>query len=58
MNKDQIKGRAKKTKGTVKEATGKALGDDKLQAKGKVEKLAGSIQATYGDTKNDISKNS
>ena len=49
MNKDQVKGRVEQAKGSVKETTGKALGDRQLQGEGKVDKAAGKTQATYGD---------
>ena len=35
MDKDRIEGAAKQTKGAVKEAVGKVVGDAKLQAEGK-----------------------
>lgn len=52
MNKEQIIGRVRKTKGLVMEFTGKALGDKQLEAAGKMEKVAGRSQAVYGDLKN------
>jgi uncharacterized protein YjbJ (UPF0337 family) len=51
MNKDQVKGRVEQAKGTVKEATGKAMDDRDLQAKGQIDKTAGKVQADYGDVK-------
>ncbi|MEP7057056.1 MAG: CsbD family protein [Caldimonas sp.] len=51
MNKDQVKGRVEEVKGSVKETTGKAVGNRDLEAEGKVEKAGGKAQATYGDTK-------
>ena len=54
MNKDQIKGRIKETKGAVKEVTGKLTGKKSLEQKGKLQKTAGKAQAGYGDIKNDI----
>lgn len=56
MNKDQIKGRIKKVKGTVKETAGKVSGKEKLEQKGKLLKTAGKAQAGYGDIKHDIKK--
>jgi len=35
MDKDRIKGMAQQQKGSVKEAAGKALGDEKLKAEAK-----------------------
>ena len=52
MNKDQLKGWVKEAGGRVKEATGKLVGNENLEAKGMVEKTVGKIQAGYGDLKN------
>ena len=54
MNKDQVKGTLEKAKGSVKEATGKAVGNEKLQAEGKADKMAGSIQKKVGDVKDAV----
>lgn len=51
MNKDQVKGRVKEVQGSVKEATGRLLGSTKLETKGKLEKMVGTVQAQHGDTK-------
>jgi uncharacterized protein YjbJ (UPF0337 family) len=56
MNKDQIKGRVKEAKGTVKETAGKVTGKEILEQKGKLLKTAGKAQAGYGDIKDDIRK--
>lgn len=54
MNKDQVKGRLKEAEGTVKEVTGKVVGNKSLEQKGKVEKAIGKVQAGYGDIKEDL----
>jgi uncharacterized protein YjbJ (UPF0337 family) len=54
MNKDQVKGRMEQAKGSVKEATGKVVGNKDLEAEGKVDKAGGKAQATYGDIKEDV----
>lgn len=41
MDKDRMKGVAKQLTGSAKEATGKLLGDRKMQTDGKVEKAVG-----------------
>lgn len=56
MNKDQIKGRAEKGKGKVKEITGKVVGNKELEDDGKIQGVAGKAQAEYGDLKRDIKK--
>jgi uncharacterized protein YjbJ (UPF0337 family) len=54
MNKDQVKGRVKEAEGKIKEAAGKLVGNDRLQAKGKVEQILGHAQAKFGDVKEDL----
>ena len=54
MNKDQVKGRVKEAKGKIKEVTGKIVGSPNLEAKGKLQKIAGHVQATYGDAKKEV----
>ena len=51
INKDQFKGRVNEVKGSVKQAAGKLVGNDRLQAEGAVQKVAGKAQATFGDLK-------
>jgi uncharacterized protein YjbJ (UPF0337 family) len=54
MNKDQLKGRVEELKGSIKEATGKLVGDDTLEAKGIIEKKVGKAQEKVGDLKQNI----
>lgn len=54
MNKDQVKGRVEEAKGSVKEAAGKVVGNKDLEARGIGEKVAGKVQATYGDAKEKV----
>ena len=54
INKDQVKGRVEEAKGTIKEATGKLVGDETLGAKGNVQKNLGKVQAKVGDIKQDL----
>jgi uncharacterized protein YjbJ (UPF0337 family) len=51
MNKDQVKGRLTEAKGKVKEATGKAVGNPRMQGEGMAEKQAGKAQGAWGDAK-------
>src|SRR5450755_5040441 len=53
MNKDQVKGRVKEAEGKIKEVTGKLVGNERLEAKGKVQKVLGKAQAKFGDVKQD-----
>jgi uncharacterized protein YjbJ (UPF0337 family) len=52
MNKDQVNGRVETAKGNVKEAAGKAVGNDRLAAEGRADQAAGKVQSTAGDLKN------
>ena len=54
MDKDRIEGSAKQVKGAVKEATGKVLGDAKLESEGKADKTAGKIQNAVGGIKDTL----
>ena len=56
MDKDRVAGSAKQMKGAVKEAAGKAVGDTKLQADGKADKLEGKAQNAVGGIKDALKK--
>jgi uncharacterized protein YjbJ (UPF0337 family) len=56
MDKDRIAGAAKQTKGAIKEAAGKALGDAKLVADGKSDKVEGKVQNAIGGLKDALRK--
>ena len=56
MNKDQVKGRVEEAKGKAKETVGHVTGDAERESRGTSEKVAGKIQKTYGDVKEDIKK--
>lgn len=53
MHKDEIKGSAKEARGHVKDAVGKATGDDKLRADGAMDKAEGKVQKAVGEAKDD-----
>ena len=54
MNKDQVKGRVNEAEGKIKEVAGRLVGNERLEAKGKVQKVLGEAQAKFGDVKKDI----
>lgn len=56
MNKDQVTGRVKEAEGSVKEVTGKVVGNRRLEEEGKVEKAIGKVQAGLGDLKEEPKK--
>ncbi|MDT3682006.1 MAG: CsbD family protein [Truepera sp.] len=51
MNRDQVAGRWKQLKGTVRQRWGKLTDDDLDKAEGNLERLEGRIQERYGITK-------
>jgi uncharacterized protein YjbJ (UPF0337 family) len=51
MHKDQMKGAAKDAKGSIKEAAGKATGNERLEAEGAAERVAGKVQKGVGNLK-------
>ena len=53
-NKDQVKGRIKEAEGKIKEVAGKIVGNEKLEKKGKAQKILGEAQAKFGDVKKDV----
>jgi uncharacterized protein YjbJ (UPF0337 family) len=56
MDKDRITGAAKEAKGTIKETAGKVVGDAKLAADGKRDKVEGKIQNAIGGAKDALRK--
>jgi uncharacterized protein YjbJ (UPF0337 family) len=55
MNRDELKGKAEKAKGFVKEETGEVLNDPELEAEGKAERAGGKLREGYGRAKEKIS---
>lgn len=51
---DRVEGSARNLKGSVKETAGKALGDSKLEAEGKGDKVAGKVQNAIGGIKDAL----
>jgi uncharacterized protein YjbJ (UPF0337 family) len=54
MDPDRVEGSAKKMKGNVKDAAGKALGDKKMQREGKADKAEGEFQNAVGSTEDNV----
>jgi uncharacterized protein YjbJ (UPF0337 family) len=52
--KNQIKGRGRALKGTIKEKTGRATHNPDLQARGAMERVGGKIQKKAGDIEKDL----
>ena len=56
MNSDQIEGKWKQLKGSVKKQWGKLTDDDLDVIAGKQDQLAGKIQERYGITRDEAAK--
>jgi uncharacterized protein YjbJ (UPF0337 family) len=56
VNRDQAKGKANEIKGRVREAVGKATGNQELAAKGKGDQTKGKSQQVVGDLKDAATK--
>jgi uncharacterized protein YjbJ (UPF0337 family) len=54
MNRDEIKGKIGKAKGTAKEKTGEFLDDPEMQAEGQLEHGAGAVREGYGQAKRKV----
>jgi uncharacterized protein YjbJ (UPF0337 family) len=51
---NQVKGRGRELKGTIKEKTGRATNNRDLQAEGMVERMHGKVQKKAGDIEKDL----
>jgi uncharacterized protein YjbJ (UPF0337 family) len=56
MSKERIEGAAQKAAGSVKEAVGKATGNDRLRVEGAADKVAGTAKETLGKAKDAVHK--
>ena len=56
MHKNRIEGLVKQVKGSVEEAAGKLLGDAKLTAEGKADRVVGKVQSAVGSVSDSLTK--
>jgi uncharacterized protein YjbJ (UPF0337 family) len=54
---NQLEGQGKDLKGRVKDAAGGLLGDESLQTEGKIDRLKGKIQDSFGKAEEDLDRN-
>ena len=54
--KNQIKGRGRELKGDIKERTGGALKNRRMEAEGAIERMGGKMQKKAGDIEKDLDK--
>ncbi|MHB1544267.1 MAG: CsbD family protein [Gammaproteobacteria bacterium] len=58
MNRNQSKGHINEVTGKTKEATGRVIGNKRLERKGQSQNASGAIQAAFGDLQSDVQKTS
>ena len=51
MDKDRVQGSLDQAKGSIKQGVGKLTGDEKMQAEGAADKVAGKTESTVGGVK-------
>jgi len=54
MNKDELKGKAQKAKGYVKEEAGELTGDRDLEAEGRSERAIGAAREKFGKARKKV----
>jgi uncharacterized protein YjbJ (UPF0337 family) len=54
MNRDELKGKAEKAKGYVKEEAGEILNDPELEAEGRAERAGGKLREGFGKAKEKV----
>ena len=54
MNRDEIKGKAQKAKGFVKEKAGEITNNPDLEAEGTVERAGGEVREGFGKAKRKV----
>ena len=54
MSKERVEGATQKGVGAVKQAAGKAVGNERLQAEGAADKAAGKVQNAVGGAKDAV----
>jgi len=54
MNRDEIRGKAEKAKGYIKEEAGELLNDPELEAEGRAERAAGNLREGFGKAKRKV----
>ncbi len=54
MDRDRVAGAAKNVGGKIKEAAGKATGDEKLKREGQADQVTGKVQNVVGGVKDKL----
>jgi uncharacterized protein YjbJ (UPF0337 family) len=53
-NKDEVEGKGKQIKGTIKDKTGEVVGNHELEAEGEAEHSAGKAQESVGEARRKV----
>ncbi|HEV8586731.1 MAG TPA: CsbD family protein [Methylomirabilota bacterium] len=56
MNRDEIRGKAQKAKGFIKEETGELLDDPELESVGRAERAEGKLREGFGKAKRKVAE--
>jgi uncharacterized protein YjbJ (UPF0337 family) len=54
LNDDELRGKADQVKGRVKDAIGKATGDEQLREEGATDEASGTVQEGIGKTRRKV----
>ena len=54
LNDDELRGKANQIKGRVKDAVGKATGDERLRDEGAADEVSGKVQETLGKARRKV----
>jgi len=54
MNRDEIKGKAEKAKGVVKEKVGELMNNPDLEAEGAADRASGTVREGFGKAKRKV----
>jgi uncharacterized protein YjbJ (UPF0337 family) len=54
MDRDEIKGKAEKAKGYVKDKAGELMNDPELEAEGEIERGTGAVREGFGKAKRTV----
>lgn len=56
MDRDEIKGKARKAKGDAKDKTGESINDPDVEAEGELDRDAGAARETFGKAKRKVNE--
>jgi uncharacterized protein YjbJ (UPF0337 family) len=54
LNDDELRGKADQVKGRVKDAIGKATGDERLRDEGAADEASGKVQEAFGKARRKV----